>query len=278
MMRGLRLCARVRGPLAAAAGVGLAAFHTSRSASPSLCDGGAKPAESGPPPAKSPDAGGSVWESLQSAAVTVKEKFHENLVAPFTESSQENLLPPLPARLRGKELPTLVIALDDVLIHSKWDRQYGWRYVKRPGADEFLRALAPYYEIVVWTEQFSMMDAVIVALDKYHAIRHRLYKDGMVYRNGRHVKDLRHVNRDLAKTVVVDCSAANATQQPENYLIIPPFTADDAKSAAPPANGAAAAPVDDTLIRHLPFLINLARLSYVRGVDVRCARQRVCGQ
>lgn len=275
MLGALRRLGRV--PVAAAASAGIATYCAARISAPSLCDAGAKPGAPAPPvSAPSPDgwAGAGLWESLQSAAATAKEKVHENLIAPFTEASQEILLPPLPARMRGKELPTLVVALDDVLIHSKWDRQYGWRYVKRPGADEFLRALAPYYEIVVWTEQFSMMESVIAALDKYGAIRHRLYKDGMVYRNGRHVKDLKHVNRDLAKTVVLDCREANATQQPDNYLILPPFTVGDDAAAEPSAGGGGAAAADTALIRHVPFLLNLARLAYVRKVDVRCARAR----
>ncbi|KAJ1628123.1 NLI interacting factor-like phosphatase-domain-containing protein [Pavlovales sp. CCMP2436] len=200
-----------------------------------------------------------------SAFDSAKQAVHDNLVAPFTEASQEHLLPGLPSRLKGKELPTLVIALDDVILHSTWDRQYGWRYMKRPGVDEFLRALSPYYEIVVWTEQFSLMEPVISSLDKHQVVRHRLYKDGMVYRNGRHVKDLKHLNRQLSKTVVIDCNKRNTSQQPENYLLVTPFTGE----AAPEAAAAPAASEDDVLVKHIPFLVNLACLAYVKGVDVR---------
>ncbi|KAG8469500.1 hypothetical protein KFE25_005955 [Diacronema lutheri] len=280
LLRALRRLGSVRGGATAAVGVGLSAYCASRAGPPSLCDASSpKPGAADAPAsgAGAPGAGGGALGPLGAAVTTAKETVHEYLIAPFTESRQKDLLPPLPTRLRGKELPTLVIALDDVLIHSTWDRQYGWRYVKRPGADEFLRALAPYYEIVVWTEQFSLMDTVIVALDKHHAIRHRLYKDGMVYRNGRYVKDLAHVNRDLAKTVVIDCSAANATQQPENYIIIPPYAPADAPPATP-ADAAARAAADETLLRHVPFLLNLARLAYLTGVDVREELKRYAGE
>ncbi len=34
---------------------------------------------------------------------------------------------------------TLVLDLDDTLIHSDWTRGRGWRTFKRPGAEDFLR-------------------------------------------------------------------------------------------------------------------------------------------
>lgn len=222
---------------------------------------------------------------LQSTLDELKASAHATFVAPFTEPTSDKLLPDLPARMRGKELPTLVLALDDVLVHASWDRQYGWRFAKRPGVDEFLRTVAPYYEVVVWTEQFYLMEPVIVALDKHRAVRHRLYKDGMVLRGGKYVKDLRHLNRALGKTVVLDCRAENGIQQPENYLFVKPFTGEDSSampSAAPvaaaAASGAAApatsTPPDSDLTRFIPVLLHLARHAYVQGGDVRSAPTR----
>jgi import inner membrane translocase subunit TIM50 len=275
---------RVRGTVAAAAsGVGFAAYCGARLTSAPQCDAGSQPpaAEGAAQPASQPSAP-PVWEAitapLQSALDTVKETVNDNLIAPFTEPSSQKLLPDLPARLRGKELPTLVIALDDVILNSTWDRQYGWRYMKRPGVDEFLQAVAPYYEVVVWTEQFSMMEPVITTLDRHRAVRHRLYKDSMVYRQGRHLKDLEHLNRPLSKTVVIDCKPANAVQQPANYIFVTPFTGSESGADGASGEGAAAkapanAAKDDELVRHVPFLLNLARLAFIKGVDVRCAHE-----
>lgn len=242
----------------AATGLGLAAYRFANVDAVSLCDAAAAPS---PPTAEDPaQSMRAAWESMTAPVRTFVSK---NLIEPFTEPSREKLLPDLPARYQGKEPPTLVIHLDDVLLHSTWDRQYGWRYMKRPGVDEFLKALAPYYEIVVWSEQFNIMEPVIFSLDRHQAVRHRLYKDGMIYRNGRHLKDLRHVNRNLAKTVVVDCKPEHAVQQPENYVFVPPFEGQPGEEA----NLA-----NSPLVRHIPFLLNLARLALVQGVDVRCAR------
>lgn len=43
-----------------------------------------------------------------------------------------------------RHVRTLVLDLDDTLIHSDWTRGRGWRTFKRPGAEDFLRqARAP---------------------------------------------------------------------------------------------------------------------------------------
>ena len=53
----------------------------------------------------------------------------------------------------GRHVRTLVLDLDDTLVHSDWTRGRGWRTFKRPGADDFIRQLAQYYELVVFTSQ-----------------------------------------------------------------------------------------------------------------------------
>ena len=55
--------------------------------------------------------------------------------------------------LNCRHVPTLVLDLDDVLVHSEWTRGRGWRTFKRPGVEDFIKRMAPYYEIVVYTSQ-----------------------------------------------------------------------------------------------------------------------------
>lgn len=63
---------------------------------------------------------------------------YDTVFKPFINPSREKLLPdwhsipnippdaPCP--------PTLVLDLEDTLVHATWDPKYGWRYAKRPGA------------------------------------------------------------------------------------------------------------------------------------------------
>ena len=48
-----------------------------------------------------------------------------------------------------RHVKTLVLDLDDVLVHSDWSRERGWRTFKRPGAEDFLRTMSQYYEVGV---------------------------------------------------------------------------------------------------------------------------------
>ena len=47
-----------------------------------------------------------------------------------------------------RHVRTLVLDLDDTLIHSDWTRGRGWKTFKRPGAEDFIRNMAQYYELV----------------------------------------------------------------------------------------------------------------------------------
>jgi import inner membrane translocase subunit TIM50 len=83
----------------------------------------------------------------------------------------------------------LVISLEDMLVHSEWTREKGWRVAKRPGVDYFLRYLSAYYEIVLFTSQPSaMVDQVIRKLDPFSMIRWPLFREATLYKDGGYIK------------------------------------------------------------------------------------------
>jgi import inner membrane translocase subunit TIM50 len=84
---------------------------------------------------------------------------------------------------------TLVVSLEDMLIHSEWTREKGWRVAKRPGVDYFLRYLGSYYEIVLFTSQpMAMTDQILRKLDPYSTIRWPLFREATLYKDGGYVK------------------------------------------------------------------------------------------
>ena len=84
---------------------------------------------------------------------------------------------------------TLVLSLEDLLIHSEWTREHGWRMAKRPGVDYFLRYLSQYYELVIFTSVPSMAgDPIIRKLDPYRIIMWPLFREATRYRNGEYIK------------------------------------------------------------------------------------------
>jgi mitochondrial import inner membrane translocase subunit TIM50 len=84
---------------------------------------------------------------------------------------------------------TLVLSLEDLLIHNEWTREHGWRVAKRPGLDYFIRYLSQYYELVLFTSQpSSMADPVLRKLDPYTIIQLPLFREATLYKDGGYIK------------------------------------------------------------------------------------------
>ncbi|KAJ5156165.1 Mitochondrial import inner membrane translocase subunit tim50 [Penicillium capsulatum] len=147
---------------------------------------------------------------------------------------------------------TLVISLEDLLVHSEWSREHGWRVAKRPGVDYFLRYLNQYYELVLFTTVPSMMaDQVLRKLDPFRIIRWPLFREATRYKDGEYIKDLEYLNRDLSKVIMIDTKEEHARLQPENAVILDKWTGD---------------PKDKTLVALIPFL------EYMAGMGVEDVR------
>lgn len=84
---------------------------------------------------------------------------------------------------------TLVISLEDMLVHSEWTRDHGWRLAKRPGADYFLHYLSQYYELVLFTTvPFAIAEPLVRKLDPYRFIVWPLFREATKYKDGEIVK------------------------------------------------------------------------------------------
>lgn len=135
---------------------------------------------------------------------------------------------------------TMVIDLDDLLVHSEWSREHGWRTAKRPGLDYFLGYLSQFYEIVLFTTQpFFTAGPIIEKLDPDRRfIAYTLFRESCRTVDGKLVKDLAHLNRDLSKVVVVDTNPDSFHLHPENGILIKPWKGD---------------PTDRELVGLIPF-------------------------
>lgn len=106
----------------------------------------------------------------------------------YNEPPFQKLLPdPVPEYGRPY---TLVISLEDLMVHSEWSREYGWRIAKRPGLDYFLAYLFQYYEIVVFTSQPEHTAIPIIQkVDQYPGyIMYPLFRPHTRYVDGKYVK------------------------------------------------------------------------------------------
>lgn len=84
---------------------------------------------------------------------------------------------------------TLVLSLEDLLVHSEWTREHGWRSAKRPGVDYFLRYLSMYYELVIFTSVASMnADPIIRKLDPFRFVTWPLFREATRFKDGKYIK------------------------------------------------------------------------------------------
>lgn len=137
----------------------------------------------------------------------------------FNEPAYDVLLPPASPDQYRPPL-TLVLELDDLLVHSSWDYRRGWKTAKRPGVDYFLGYLSQYYEIVIFSKSsMAFAETTVSKLDPYHAfISYSLFKEVCRSKDGKLIKDLSLMNRDLSKLVIVDPHPDSYSLQPENAI------------------------------------------------------------
>jgi len=144
------------------------------------------------------------------------------------------LLPSVAPQHVGRKC--LVLDLDETLVHSAFkviqqadfvvpvEIEYQWHNVyvtKRPGVDNFLKKMGQIYEIVVFTASLGKyVDPVLDKLDVHHVIAHRLFRESCYSYKGNYVKDLSHLGRPLADTIILDNSPASYIFHPNNAVPI----------------------------------------------------------
>ncbi|GLJ07490.1 hypothetical protein SUGI_0068140 [Cryptomeria japonica] len=151
-------------------------------------------------------------------------------------------LPPMAAVDLEMNLKTLVLDIDDTLIHtsSHPKKRFDFTFelsvegkarkffvLKRPGVENLLQELSKLYEIVIFTaadEKYA--NAVLEKLDPQGKIKHRLTRKNCTKLRSRiFVKDLSKLGRDLKKLIFVDDKPFQCFQS-ENAYPISPFNDD----------------------------------------------------
>ena len=175
-------------------------------------------------------------------------------------------LPPINDSMKGKR--TLVLDLDETLVHCTvkpvpnpdlvfsvtFNGSVYQVYVrKRPFLDQFLRAVAQDFEVVVFTaSQKVYADVLLDKLDpKGKYISSRLFRDACLLVQGNYVKDLAVLGRDPKTTLLVDNSPHAYGYQIDNGVPIESWYDDDH---------------DTELLKLLDFLKRLDSVDDVRRV------------
>ena len=131
--------------------------------------------------------------------------------------------PPFLKPLSPKYKYTLVLDLDETLVHYISDSDSAYIQI-RPGAEEFIKDLSEYYEIVIFTAALkTYADLVIDGIDPDGAISDRLYRQHTVGVGNANIKDLDKLGRDIKHVIIIDNFLDNFSLQPKNGLNILDF-------------------------------------------------------
>lgn len=128
----------------------------------------------------------------------------------------------LPPRSKESPVKTLVLDLDETLLHSSLRPDFHYEKElqvtieghtgniycgRRPYLQAFLEALAPHFELVVFTASTAEYSSAVLGwADPQHLIKYCLSRTHCRVVEGVLVKDLRVLGRDLSEVIILENS------------------------------------------------------------------------
>ena len=136
----------------------------------------------------------------------------------------------IPKSSYNNKIYTLLISLDETLIHFKIDTKNKNNNNKgviqlRPWLTEFLSQIKPYYEIIAFSNgDKKYTDLIINSIDKNKIFfDNKLYRDHCIIMNNDFVKDINILGKDISKVIIVDNLIQNYRVNIDNGINIKSF-------------------------------------------------------
>ena len=180
----------------------------------------------------------SIFQQIKSnpSINTLLKKLNFNtIISHYTENKNKNLIndtlltieeapkPPYLSPISPKYKYTLVLDLDETLVHYVSDNDSAYIQI-RPGAEEFIKELSEFYEIIIFTAALqNYADLIISGLDPDGVVSDKLYRQHTINIGNSYIKDLDKLGRDIKKVIIIDNISENFSKQPQNGLNICDF-------------------------------------------------------
>ncbi|OIW00536.1 hypothetical protein TanjilG_24266 [Lupinus angustifolius] len=189
----------------------------------------------------------------------------------FTELSDlesNDLFTQIPKQTRRRKSVTLVLDLDETLVHSTlehcddadftfnvfYNMKENTVYVRqRPNLQTFLETVSEMFEVIIFTASQSIYAKQLLDIldPDGRLISRRVYRESCIFSHGNYIKDLTVLGVDLTKVAIIDNSPQVFQLQVNNGIPIKSWYDD---------------PLDCALMSLLPFLEILADSDDVRPI------------
>ena len=150
-----------------------------------------------------------------------------NKISYDRDLKNENIPSPPYIKTPSKKNFSLVLDIDETISHSL-KLSCGCYFLLRPGTQNFLKEVSKFYEIIIFTSSpKKYADKILNKIDiDGNLISHRLYRNHVLYENGKSVKNLNLIGRDLSKTIFIDNLRSNAKYNLNNLCPISTWRSD----------------------------------------------------
>ena len=134
----------------------------------------------------------------------------------------------LPKIDKTKYKYTLVLDLDETLIHCDRKSNNGFILLLRPGLIDFLQKMKNLCELILFSfGTTSYVDYIIKVIEKKEKFfEYILDRNHGIYDNGDCIKDLDMLNRDLKNVIIIDYTLKYFKLHKENGICVKPFYGD----------------------------------------------------
>lgn len=159
--------------------------------------------------------------------VAVRRLIEDCVMDTPMEPLPDKLLPDMDSDLHKLCVYTLVLDLNETLVHSDWLREYieGGESFIRPGLDDFLERVSEMgYEVVLYTDvPRGLIGCFRRRLKNGGKLSYVLTKGSNNCQDGKCYRDLSKLNRDSSKILYLSAHAFENCLQPENCVPIKPW-------------------------------------------------------
>ena len=168
------------------------------------------------------------YQLLNNYSIIDLENFFYSFLDKMTIKVKRNNKFILPKINSNKYKYTLVLDLDETLVHCQRKANKGFILLLRPGLIEFLEKMKNMCELILFSFGTSnYVDSIINVIEKEEKyFEYILDRNHGMYENGMCVKDLNMLNRDLKSIIIIDDTSKYFQLHQENGICVKPFYGD----------------------------------------------------